>query len=442
MPMYRFAAHQRYGKFMLDVHDELAIFMDMGCGKTALALWWVRDALRDGRIDDALVICPASLVPSWEDAIEDMIRFETFTEDDIQMMRERIRIVSFQRTYQRIRSTKRIVPLRDEVDKEWGAVIVDESHCIGAHNSIQSKAAIALGTMAKKKILMSATPTHGGGGGADFSKLYGQFQFLTGGKMWKNWTDFCAKCVTSFDMWHKPRSYNVELCKGLMQEMSITCKLEDCFDMPAQIEKDIPCPLEEKDVYKDIKEGNLEKYGIDVTVAGAQYLKMLQVCSGSMKREADVMTFDTSKEDALKDLISSTDDQVVVFCNFTASVDRCAEICRKAHRRVQIYDGRSKRDTWKDLVSGKCDVLVCQYQSGGVGLNLQTAHIMIMYEPCLSSLLMAQAKGRIYRKGQEKRCLYYYLYTPATIEQKVLRTVKNGVDVNTAMLAEWSTEMN
>ena len=285
IPVYRFAAHQRYGKFMLDMHDELALFMDAGVGKTALALWWVRDALRDGRIGDALVICPASLVPSWEDAIGDMIKFETFTEEDIQMLREKVMLVSFQKTYQRVRSTKRIVPLREEVDKEWGAVIVDESHCIGAHNSIQSKAAIALGSMARYRVAMSATPTHGGGGGADFSKLYGQFQFLTGGKMWKNWTDFCSKCVTSFDMWHKPRSYNADLCKGLMQEMSITCKLEDCFDMPGQIEKDIPCPLEEKEAYRDLKEGNLEKYGIDVTVAGAQYLKMLQVCSGSMKRE-------------------------------------------------------------------------------------------------------------------------------------------------------------
>lgn len=436
--MYTFAKHQRFGKFMMDCNDSLALFYEPGCGKTAIALWWVRDALKDGRIEDALVVCPASLVPSWEQAITDMVKFEGFDEKDVDVLRTHITVVSFQRTYKKVRPSKRIIPLRDEVDKHWGAVIVDESHCIGSHSSIQGKAAIVLGCNADYTYALSGTPTHGRGGGVDFSKLYGQMQFLTKGTMWKNWTDFCSKCVVSYDNWRKPRKYNEELCKSIMEKHSIVCKLKDCFDMPPMIDKDVPCPLEARTAYTDLKEGRLEKYGLDIEVSGAQYLKMLQICSGAMKVDDGLLELGTSKDDALKDILDGTDDPVVIFCNFRASIDRCAEICRKAHRKVQIFDGRSKGPTWMDLEKGRCNVLICQYQSGGAGLNLQSAHIMVMYEPCLSSLLMTQAKARIYRAGQDKRCLYYQLRTPGTIETKVWTSVLNGVDVNEKMLAEWA----
>ena len=469
--MYQFAAHQRFGKFMMDCNSHLGLFYDAGCGKTAIALWWLRDALKDGRIADALVICPASLVLSWERAIDDMIKFEGFDEHDVKLLKEALTIVSFQKTYKRINGNKRIIPLRDEVDKRWGAVIVDESHGIGSHSSVQSKAAIAIGRNADYRYALSGTPTHGGGGGADFSKLYGQMQFLTAGMMWKNWTDFCSKCVVSYDNWRKPRKYNEELCKAIMENNSIVCKLEDCFDMPEVLENDVLCPLYAREAYNDLREGRLEKYGLDIEVSGAQYLKMLQVCSGAMKvpiqvpkrlpgmvaakvyevgdldkvpKDGDgeelgnIMELGTSKDDALRDILEGTDDQVVIFCNFRASIDRCLEICKRCHRNVQVFDGRSKGSTWTDLVNGKCNTLICQYQSGGVGLNLQTAHIMVMYEPCLSSLLMKQAKARIYRKGQDKRCLYHYLRTPGTIESKVWTSVRNGVDVNELMLAQWA----
>ena len=83
-------------------------------------------------------------------------------------------------------------------------------------------------------------------------------------------------------------------------------------------------------------------------------------------------------------------------------------------------------------------MIICQYQSGSVGLNLQRAHIMVMFEPCMSALLLEQATGRIYRKGQNKKCIYYYLVTPGSVERKVLDTVRSGMDVSNAMLNEWS----
>lgn len=444
---WKLAAHQEDALFMMDTNPHLGLFFDMGTGKTAIALTWILRHIRHGDIHRTLVVCPASLVTNWEDSIEKMINFEGITRDDVELLRKSVKIVSFQKTYKITRTPvthrngvvtkKKSIALRPDVDREWGAVIVDESHGIGNHSSVQTKACLTLARLTHYRYILTATPVHGGKGKEDFSKLYGQMKFLEP-NIWKTWTEFCNRYVTSMDQWHNPRSYDVPACRALMMNHAIVCRLEDCFDMPGKTETVINCPLAEKKVYKDLKTGNLEPYEIDIVNAGGQYLKMLQVCSGSMKREQGNLTFKTSKDDALTDILNGTDGKVVIFCNYTASVDRCAAICNKNGRKTVVFDGRSKKPTWKEFQYGDADALVCQYQSGGAGLDLYASNTLVLWEPTMSALTLEQSTGRIYRKGQDKHCTFDYLYTPGTIEKRVWDTVRSGKDVSNDMLAKWS----
>lgn len=442
--------HQTYAVEMMDANDALAIFYAPGCGKTAIAIMWVVRALRDGRIRNALVVCPASLVGNWERSIMTADEFEGIRPEDVALMKKCVKVTSFQKVYKTERKAikhrdgqttyKRVISLRPEVDREWGAVIVDESHCIGAHNSVQTRSCLTLARLAQHRYIMTGTPVSGGKGKEDFAKLYGQLKFLNP-LIWSSWTQFSNRYVTEVDRWFKPMSYDIPACRALMQEYGIVARLEDCRDMPDKTDRMIPCELEEKKVYNDIKKGNIIPYGIDIEAAGSQYIKMLQICSGSMKRstdDGDVMHLKTSKDVALADIIEGTDDKIVIFCNYRASVDRVADICRKAGRTTVVYDGRSKGNTWMEFQYGNADAIVCQYQKGGPGLDLFASHTMIMYEPCLSALLLEQSRARIWRTGQENHCTYTYLYTPGTIEEKVLTTVRQGVDVTNKMLEQWA----
>lgn len=449
MAKYKLREHQLYALELMTSNTELLIAYTMGTGKTVIALSWIKYALKQGLIKDALIVCPASLVEMWYQALDELSLFEGFDQHTIANIRNAVTIRSFQRTWrsEKVYKGKRNgrdvwskkVSLRDDVDKPWGAVIIDESHSIGAHNSNQTATAITLGKLSRFRYAMTGTPVHGGGGQEDFSKLYGQIQFLTRGEAFKNWTAFCKECVTAYDRWGSPTEYRVPHCRKLLQDYGIVCRLEDCMDMPGKIDQMIATPLAEKTVYEDIRTGKLEPYGLEIEVAGGQYIKMLQVCSGSLKiNDKTTMKLKCSKDGALGDILNGTDDAVVVFCTYRASVDRCVKIGAKAGRKVVAFDGRSKRETWKDFQSGKADMIVCQYQAGSAGLNLQRSHTMVFFEPNTSALIMDQAKGRIYRGGQDKKCLYYYLYTPKTIEDKVWKTVRSGVDVTNEMLRRWS----
>lgn len=442
--------HQRYALGCMGAMDHLAIYYEAGTGKTAIALTWLISAMRDGKVGNALIVCPASLTNNWASSIDGMMRFEGVTEADVEALKARTTIVSYRRTLgdREVRVFKRggreckstIYHPKAEFDREWDAIILDEAHFLGGHSSGQTQVCLELARKARYRYILTGTPVSGSakGGGKDWQKLYGQMRFLEP-DIWPSWTAFCGRYVASLDKWFKPDSYNERACEELIQAHGIFARLEDCVDMPGFTDTDIACPLAEKKVYKDVREMCLDAYNIDPQTGGSTFGKLLQVCSGHLRDDdGRILQLKTSKDEALEDILLGTDDKVVIFCRYTPSVDRCAEIARKIGRKTVIFDGRRTEDTSVKFQKGDATVIVAQYLAGGAGLDLFASHTMVMYEPTLSSLELAQSRARIYRKGQTEKCRYLCLTTPGTVEDKVWKSVLNGVDVTAEMLREYS----
>jgi hypothetical protein len=75
-------------------------------------------------------------------------------------------------------------------------------------------------------------------------------------------------------------------------------------DLPGEIRTNVPCPLSEQKAYTDIRKGATGKYGFEIKTAGGQYTKLLQLCSGSLKKDSgDTDTYSTSKDEVLKELL-------------------------------------------------------------------------------------------------------------------------------------------
>lgn len=446
--------HQRYALACMSSMDHLAVFYEAGTGKTAIALTWLAEGLRTGRIENALIVCPASLVANWNASIEGMARFEGISDRDVELLKKNVTVTSFRKIWvcARTEHTRRDgtgyvtkkYSLSDKADRMWDAVFIDESHALGGHSSAQTKACLTLARLARHRYIMTGTPVSGSSkaGGKDWQKLYGQIRFLDPDR-WGSWTEFCKDVVTSYDRWYNPESYNRARCEEIIQQYGIFAKLEDCTDMPGYTDTAIPCELAEKEVYKDVKNLCVAQYNLDPKTAATQFIKLLQVCSGHLKDDdGRIMGLKTSKDEALTDILSGTTDPVVIFCNFIASIDRCAEISEKCGRRTAVFDGGRKlykgAEAWKAFQRGDLDTIVIQYQAGGAGLDLFASHTMVLFEPCLSSLNMTQARARIYRKGQAEKCRYIRLETPGTIERRIWESVLNGVDVTAKMMADLS----
>ena len=64
-------------------------------------------------------------------------------------------------------------------------------------------------------------------------------------------------------------------------------------------------------------------------------------------------------------------------------------------------------------------VLVAQIQSGGTGLNIQSASVVIICEPQFKPSIENQAISRAYRMGQTRKVLVYRLLCENTIDEKI-----------------------
>ena len=437
---YRLAPHQEYAEMMMEDNPALGIFYEAGTGKTMIALSRAYHALENGEIESVLIVCPASLVGNWQSSMDKMLDFEGYTEEGVQRLKDSSLVVSYQRTYhsERIKD-RRVICLRPEVDRRWGMMIVDEAHGLGGHNSAQTKACLALAQLSAYRYALTGTPVSGGGGRPDYQKLYGIIQFLHPGT-WKGWTEFSRRYVTSVDKWFKPQSYDVEACEKLMKDNAILARLRDCYGMPGETHTILECELAEKQVYKDLSKWNVEKYGITLRTAGQVYPKLFQLCSGHLITDDGVRTYKTSKDEALRTVLEGTEDSVVIFCNYTASVDRCAEIAHRCGRKVIRYDGRSKADDWMLFQRGDADCIVCQYQKGGVGLDLYKSATTVYFEPCWSVLQLEQSKARTMRKGQTRSCRFLYLVTPNTREADAWEAVRRGMDLTSDLFERWARE--
>lgn len=69
-------------------------------------------------------------------------------------------------------------------------------------------------------------------------------------------------------------------------------------------------------------------------------------------------------------------------------------------------------------------VLTAQIQSGGTGLNIQSASVVILCEPQFKPSIENQAISRAYRMGQARNVLVYRLLCEDTVDEKIMDMLK------------------
>lgn len=456
MAYFELAEHQKKASQLLDVVDCLGIFYEAGTGKTMCVLDHVyRNDYGKGSV---LVIAPASVIPMWRraiDRIEELFGYEAKSGLKREIgLSETILLASYGSIYS---TTSVINPktgrkkynrvIKPEYRKEWKLIVIDESHCIGDPTSVQTRMCIKLAEHAEKRVIMTGTPVSGGGGQRGYSKIYSQLLFLDfnawdGPVTWTSWkTRYCRE----LDRYNKPVSFDVAALDGKMQQYAIVARLRDCYDMPDTQDIVVDLTLDKSVAahYANLKNRKLLSlpFEIDPMMTGSNFIKLYELTSGFVvDSKKAIHTYKSARAEALADIVSGTDDKVVIFCNFTHSVDEAYKVCARFGKTV-IYDGRSKSKTWQDFQDGDAKYLITQYQAGGTGLDLYSSHTAVFYEPTLSALLLEQAKARTFRKGQNRKCLYYYLQHSHKIDAKILENVRNGVSVTTKMLDDWAKEI-
>lgn len=412
---------------MTENQNRVAYYLDMGLGKTFVGS--EKMAQLNKRVN--LVICQKSKVNDWVQHFEKYYKYKgvfvydltTWEKDDWNGLKNfnnmndcfiDVFIINYELAFRRPELSK----LTDFT------LMLDESSLIQNETSKRSKF-ILKKLKPTNVILLSGTPT-----GGKYEKLWSQCQLIgwniSKDAFWNTYVDFHYEDKDGFPLKVISGYKNVERLKRKLREHgAVFMKSEEVFDLPDKIDNRVHVPAIKE--YRKFRKDAIVKYDGRDFVGDTSLTKMLyeRMLCGFANKE---------KLNALRDLLESTDDRIIVFYNFVNELTKIVDICNDLERPYSVVNGETKELTAYENFENS--VTLIQYQAGSMGLNLQKSNKIVYFTPPLSSELFEQSKKRTHRIGQQRTCFYYYMICRNSIEEKIYRTLAMRKDYTEKLFEE------
>lgn len=389
---------------------------DMGLGKTYIGS---EKLISFGRCVN-LVICQKSKIEDWIQHFENnypgvVVRdltnkaeFELFLSDTEELKKFSIGIINYELAWRR----PELLKLVDFT------LMLDESSLIQNATAKQTKFVLKLHPA--NVILLSGTPCSG-----KYENLWTQGKLLGWDISQKLYLDTYVNRhlmdVGNAKVWivdkTKPYKHVDRLKRKLREHGAIFKRTDECFSLPEQIFTDITVNVTKE--YREFMKTSITyvedtEFVGDTTLTKILYARML--CGAHNK----------NKLSALKDLIQSTNDRLIIFYAFNADFDAIKQLCVKLDRPISVVNGRQRDLTAYEQEENS--ITLCQYQAGAKGLNLQLSNKIVYFDPTVKCEDYMQSQKRTHRIGQERTCMYYRLICRDSIEKAVYSALERGTD--------------
>lgn len=332
-------------------------------------------------------------------------------------------------------------------------IIADEGHKIKTHNIAASKAMHRLGARAGYRLLLTGTVITN-----KAIDVFSQFKFVNPGIFGQSFYAFRSRY---FDMVgygnHTPvlkKSMEAELTEKL-HSISYRATKAECLDLPEttdvirQVELEPPALR----IYRSlVKESYAELSSGEVTAPNilTRLLRLSQLTGGFIGNDetAAVEQVSAAKLAALEDILDGAvaeGKKLVIIARFIPEIRAICKLLEKRGLRYSYITGEVKnRDEQVSQFQNDPAVVafVGQIATAGLGITLTAASTMVFYSLDYSMSNFEQTKARIHRVGQRMPCTYLYLVARGTVDEKVLKALKNKADLARTLVDDYRSGRN
>ncbi len=422
--------HQKLALNYMRFNDSFALFMEQGTGKTLPTLIRILELFKQNKITNCLIVGPKATMGAWYRDCE------MFSKKDRQILENLITVINYDMVWRKGKG----------YDRQWDCIVLDESHKIKNRTAKRSAFLLKLSLKAKYRYILTGTPI----GNGQLENIWSQYAFLypkvvrrrVASEIFGTYTQFEDKHCILNQYWKPFRYLNVDELQDIIAEHCYRVKKSECLDLPEKLPDEIyDIELKEPKLYKELhKHSTIEEMDILAENPLARMLRLRTICSGFLKDDSGEMhELKCEKLTALKEFLDGWEKKLVIFCNFTKSIDNVSSLLKKLKIKHVVLDGRQKdKQIWRKFQSDpKIQVIICQYQSASEGVDLFAADTIIYYEPTLSSNTLEQSRDRIHRISQTRPCSYIHFLTTHTIETAIYKSLKNYSDFNQAVFEKY-----
>lgn len=434
----------------------VALLMEMGTGKTLTSIGITGALYQFGKVNRVLICCPLSIVGVWQQEFERFADFPynlTVLSGSSIKKKEMLSVVpdeGLQIVVINYESTWRIQESIEAFHPDL--IICDEAHKIKEARTAQSKCLHKLGDAAKYKLLLTGTVITN-----KELDVFSQYRFLNRNIYGSSFYQFRNRY---FDMVgygnHIPRfkSYMRDDFLRRLHSIAFRVTKEECLDLPDVIEEVRTVDLEPKamKMYQELeRESYTELDGGEVSAVNVltKLLRLSQLTGGHLTDdEGDSNVVSTAKLSALEDIVDtavSEDKKIVVMARFVPELNDIQEMLDKKGIGYACVRGGVKdraEEIRRFQEDPDCKVFIGQIAAAGLGITLTAASTMVFFSLDYSMSNFEQAKARIHRVSQKNDCLYIYLVAKGTVDRKVLKALRNKVDMAKMLVDDYRTGRN
>ena len=419
--------HQKEAIEKLLANDRFILADDMGLGKTTSA---VIGALESGA-KKVLIVCPASLKINWEREIKN------YTKRRILLIEGKkwgstfdFYIINYDilKNFHTTDNSEDSEAYKLIANNNFELAIVDEAHYISNATAQRTKLLNDILKTIPKVWLLTGTPMT--------SRPINYFNLLkiVESPLSINWQSYVRRYCAGYQfrvggrkIWNTSGASNLDELREKTKNLVLRRMKTDILDLPEKIITPVYLELESKfydhelEDFMRITKEKRNNESISVTLNRLMKIRQL-IAIEKIPYTCELI-----------DKFIEQNKKVIVFTNFTASLDMLHE---KYKKNSVVLDGRMSKDRRQESVdkfqtNDKTKIFISNIKAGGVGITLTAAETVIMNDLSFVPADHSQAEDRAYRYGQKNSVLVYYPVFENTIEIQVyniLQKKKNIID--------------
>ena len=392
-------SYQTFGTKYALFQEKTLLGDEMGLGKTVQALAAIQDLFNRG-LDHFIVICPASVLINWVREIGTftsvkplLIRDEAAAENALEWSEHGgIAVINYEA----------LPKFRDILPESFVShmTVVDEAHYIKNPEARRTLSAKEILSHSERILLMSGTPLEN-----RIDEMKNLIGIIN--------TEIQRKISLTEDSW------SGDLFRKKIAPVYLRRTREDVLkELPELIEKDEICPVgademaayrldRERDDFMGMRQVSFKNVAPE---SSSKLKRILELCEMAAVQGRKTIVFSYFKNTLLtvKEALGERSTDII-------------DGSLSSLRRQEILDDFKKREAGA--------VLVSQIIAGGTGLNIQAASVVILCEPQIKPSLETQAVSRSYRMGQLNSVLVYRMISDDTIDEDILRMLKEKQDI-------------
>jgi SNF2 family DNA or RNA helicase len=238
--------------------------------------------------------------------------------------------------------------------------------------------------------------------------------------------------------------------KEKLDRFSFRVKKEECLDLPDKlyVKREVDLTDEQVKAYNDMKAVAMALIdgGMVSTVnALTQLMRLHQIVCGHVKLDdGTIKELPNKRIDELMAIVEETDGKMIIWANYRHDIEAIKLALQKEYgmSSVATYYGDTEAEERQRIVNRFQDpndelrFFVGNPSTGGYGLTLTAASTMVYYSNSFDLEKRLQSEDRAHRIGQTKNVTYIDLIAPGTVDEKIVKALRNKIDIATQVLGE------